>query len=120
MEYFEHVKKIHDAKLHRDEFIEEKTGKFRVTRNYAFICSVVLASLCAVFLYFGVIQLSGDLLTLSILTFLLSGAAHLNYVGTMRRLTLSRFEEDFPTEAKFLKKDEEFQATLKKMKVLKK
>jgi hypothetical protein len=120
MDYFEHLKKIHDAKLHRDEFVKEKTEKFRVVRNYAFIGSVVLAILCALFLHFGMVQLSGDTLSLAIMTFLLSGAAHLNYAGTMRRLAVSRFGEDFPIEAKIIKEDEEFQATLKKLNALKK
>jgi hypothetical protein len=120
MDYFEHLKKIHDAKLHRDEFVEERTEKFRVARDYAFIGSVVLVIPCALLLHFGMIQLSGVTLSLAIMAFLLSGAAHLNYVGTMRGLAVSRFEEDFPNEAIIIKEDEEFQATLKKLDALKK
>jgi uncharacterized BrkB/YihY/UPF0761 family membrane protein len=128
MDYFEHLKKIHDVKLHRENLIKEKTELCRkIMMIMAWLGVLILFSVVGICIAFVHKQIPIDIGMPIVVGYIVFGMvflflALLGFIGYgfAEEEAIKYFENNFIEEAKIIKEDEEFQATLKKLNALKK
>ena len=126
MEYFEHLKKIHDAKLHRENLIKERTEFCRkIMMTMAWLGVLILFSAVGICIAFVHKQIPIDIgmpivVGLTVLGTVFLFPALLGFICYCFAIeeAIKYFENNFFEEAKIIKEDEHFQEVIKQLEKL--